>query len=691
MKLFDVDWATVLSELPRFSMLSLTARAVLLEVLKTSGYAPGALFGEQRDEIVACGIPTFDAERNRLILAEEHRELLKVLRAMARHPVFDAPSIPSLFSYLEEHFTNDDVNRIGGNSALLVYGQVTRYTLGPRIAYAGWPGDLLAAVHDADVLAWGAARGVISTGRTTLSELRALQALVQQLVMAKEAVPLSVAYAKLAKRERVPFANALHLGLKTVVLFAGMRGRDLEPMIGLWPTALQELLRPPAVKPTEVVPVEQFGAAILMEDMTALLATVVAAPVRLRANDLAVFAKTRAEIETRVVPIPAWAAPFAGSPEQARVSAAAGILQWRALVEVQAHHQNPHLMPTAAGTKWLALSSHDRLAALLKPMRESKARNPRGSYEPGDDEGFFPFSLPYYREPKGLRLRDALTNAFVELGDGFYAVESFLDFAARQANPFSALKPEEKTEIQRQMYFGGIDARDAFSTLWRSALLGFLVSRLVVFGGATLGRLRTGECCFALTDIGRYLLGATDRFVYGGSDTTDIVVQPNFDVVFLGAAPSLEAAMARVSERVGVAPGLAFRITRASVMRAAESGLTVDAVLSTLTDASSKPVPKNVQREIVGWMAAVRRVQLRKVEVIDCGHEETVDRIMALFGSKLTRLTTTMIELPATTPSARAALIKKLRAGGVFLEDQSGRAKAVPARRRRVEPTWDEE
>ena len=90
-------------------------------------------------------------------------------------------------------------------------------------------------------------------------------------------------------------------------------------------------------------------------------------------------------------------------------------------------------------------------------------------------------------------------------------------------------------------------------------------------------------------------------------------------------------------------------------------------------------------------MSAVRRAQLRAIEVIDCGNDETADRVVALLGAKSRRLSATMIEPTATTPSARAALIKKLRAGGVFLEDQSGRAKAAPSRRRRAEPVWDDE
>ena len=396
-------------------------------------------------------------------------------------------------------------------------------------------------------------------------------------------------------------------------------------------------------------------------------------------------------IKLNVRLIPAWAAPMVGTPFRSRVDSAADSLGMGKYVRVTDHHQSPHLESTAAGVKWLALSARDRLAALLDPMRASKARNPGGAYGSGDEGRFFPFTMPYYREPKVLSLRDALTTTFLELGDGFYGVDEFLDYGSRSANPFFALSREAMKELQPQMHVGGVDPRVAFLSLWRGALSSFLKSRLVVLGGATLGRLESGALCFALNDVGRYLLGATQPFAYGGAGVADIVVQPNFDVVFLGAAPSLEAALSRVAERVGVAPGLAFRITRKSIMRAAESGITADAVFATLRDASTKPVPQNVQREIAGWMSAVRRAKLRLVAMIDCGNSETADRVVALLGAKATRMNATTIELPPAVPSARAALIKKLREGGVFLEDLTAKAKASSRPARRVAPRWDEE
>lgn len=691
MKLFDVDWSVVLRDLSRWSMMSVPARALLVSTLKLTGYTTAAQFGVHLDEIVASGIPTYDPERKRLILDEPHRDLLKVLRAMSRHSLFDDPAIPALHRYLDEHFSHEEVKCLCGNPSRTAYANVTKHALATRVTSAGWPGDLLDANTDARLLAWAAARGQHATDAGALATLRGLQVLVQSLVALPDAVSLSVWYAALPPREREPFARIVHLGLRTVVLFAAMREQDLEPLLGVWPLAAFELRRPPATAPVAVTPEQQFGAALFMEDMAALLATVVSAPVRLRANDLAVFARTRTEVESRLVPVPTWAEPLFVRPDQLRVDRAGRFLRWYEFVTVESRHGNPHLVSTDAGAAWLARSSHDRLQSLLDPMRTSKSRNPRPMYGEPDATDFFSFTLPYFGEPKGLQLRVAITTLFLALGDDFYSVDTFLDFAARGSNPFLSMSRDALDTMQAEMHIGHDDPRDAFRSLWQNAVLEFLRARLTVFGCATLGVQANGEVCFAITDIGRYLFGATNAFTYGEAGSADMVVQPNFDIVFLGASPSLEAAVARAAERVGVAPGLAFRLTRASVIRAAESGITAEEILSMLTTASSKPVPQNVQREVAGWMASVRRARLRAIEVIDAGDEETAHRVMALLGSKATRLNSTYIELLPTTGSSRAALIKKLKAGGVLLDDETGRVKHAPRGRPRLVHRWDEE
>ena len=58
--------------------------------------------------------------------------------------------------------------------------------------------------------------------------------------------------------------------------------------------------------------------------------------------------------------------------------------------------------------------------------------------------------------------------------------------------------------------------------------------------------------------------------------------------------------------------------------------------------------------------------------------------VPSLLGAKARRLTATVFEFAAATPSARAAILKKLRGGGVFIEDTTGRVAEQPARVPRV-------
>jgi hypothetical protein len=673
MKLFDVDWVTVLRELSRWSTLERPARRLVLDELKLHGYVPVQRFGVHLESILASQIPQIDAQRRRVWVGDRERPLLKVLRAMDRHPVFDSPKVETLIKYLEDHFTSAEIERLGRAAFGGRVGYTPRQLVASRLASAAWLEGLLEARGASALLAWGEARGwdPLSTaaGSRPVATLEALQGLVRQLTSSPSGVPLAQLAAKRRDNAVPEFVGALHTGLATGVLFAGMRGTDLEPMMGVWPEAARELTRPAAAKPHAVVPVEKFSFAVGMEDMTTLLATVVAAPVRLRADDLAVFARARAAIEQRLVPLPRWAAHLFTNDQLPRVDEAARELELHRFVQVRGYDGNPHLTTTPKGQRWLEFRPGERLASLVDPIRNAKDENPRGAYDVNYAESFFPFVLPFFQVPKSLRLRHELTSAFLGVGSAFIPLEGFLDHAAREANPLLELSRSAAAGALAFTYYAGsADPRQSLRDLWRNMLAQFLIVRLLRLGGASVGRLETGELCFALTDVGRYLFGQADAFEYGSNAVADVVVQPNFEIVFLGSAPAAEAVIARFAERAGATPGIAFRITRASVLAAAEAGMTADNMLGELKAASSKPIPKNVEKEIIGWMSSVRRARLRRLEVIECDNDETAARIVDLLGPKVSRLTATMIELPAPTPSARAATIKRLRASGVFLD-----------------------
>ncbi len=683
MKLFDVNWARVLGDLPRWSALPVHARRILLDQLKPTGYVQSYNFGAALDAVVASGIAHYDRDRGRVTLSDEHRELVKVLRAMHRHPVFDDPSPPQLVRYIEEHFTNEDVVTIGAGATIRYQAFVNRHTLAPRIASGEWTGELLDADTDKEILAWAAARGdgaAMRMSADTLVIFRDLQALLRKLVRMPTGAPLRTIVAPLDASELARFGTALHAGLRTAAIFAGMRAGDLEPMIGLWPAAVRELTRPAPEPPTTVTATAQFTLALLMEDMTTVLAAAVAEPIRIRASDGAVYSRASAEIAKRMVSRPEWLDQVLRHPTLSRVDIAASYLSRAQLLRIGAHAENAQLTATPAGMAWLAKSAHERLASLIDPIRKSKDKNPPTAYGAGEPS-FFPNSFPYYQVPKALESRSALVRSFQRAADGFIALDSFLDHASRAENPILALRQSAPNEFRELTYNNGSgSAQTNAEGLWKSMLFQFLMAHLVLLGGAAIGYLADRRLCFRLTDVGRYLIGDVDSFTYGADEEGGIVVQPNFDVVFMGAAPSTEATISRFAERVGAAPGLAFKITRASVLKAAEAGITVEGVLDTLRGASTKDLPKNVEREITGWMAIVRFARLRTVQLIECADVDAAERVQTALGQKVRRIAPTIFEIASVTAAERSTLVKRLRSHGVFLE--GAWATAVPAPKR---------
>ena len=701
MKLTDSNWSAVLRSLPRWTSLSVAARRLLLTELTTTGVIPAVRFGAYAVEIIASGIGEFEIAKHRLSLGNESRDLMIVLRAMGRHPLFDAPTEAALVRYLESTFTNAELEPIASGGSIGWRSYFNRHRFAKRIAFAGWPGDLLEADGERACLAWAAERGVTAslwTGIPLARVMGALQQLAKTLLPFPDGAPLTDVLERYPGKDMGALAAAIATGLGTLVVFASLRQSDLEPMIGLWPAAAKELLRPPPAAPEIVSVAEDFTLAIQMEDMTTVLGAIVAAPLRLRASDRAVFARSQADIATRLVAIPEWAVGRFSHPFGSRVDIAARVLDEAGFVAMKHVDGNPHLHATPAGVRWLALSPHDRLDKLLVPMRDSKEVNPARGYDPTRIRPtFFPFTLPLYEAPAGLRLREAVTAAFRQVTTGFVPVEEFLGYAERTGNPFLVQQSASTRRVATNLMHGdGGDPRETFRHLWREMLSQFLMFRLLHLGGASLGRLDSGAHCFRITEVGGYLLRYTDTFSYGVDERAEVVIQPNFEIVFLGIAPATEASIARFAERAGTAPGLVFRITRKAILAAAEAGVTADDVLGELTRVSSRPLPQNVRREVSGWMASVRRATLRAVHIIECADEEAAGRVASLLGAQARRITATHYEVVCGTAAAKQALIRRLRAGGVFIADgdqSSGSPVARVKRKRaaRVPDEWDED
>ena len=167
------------------------------------------------------------------------------------------------------------------------------------------------------------------------------------------------------------------------------------------------------------------------------------------------------------------------------------------------------------------------------------------------------------------------------------------------------------------------------------------------------------------------MLELAEDFDYGHDHDAQgqLVVQPNFDVVFLSPSPLAEAALARFAERKGRGVGALFVITKKSILSAAGNGMTATQVLDGLERLSAKPIPANVAREIAGWFDQCRRITVCSAVLIHCFDADTAARVVAASGKQAVALTDTVVEL--ADAQAENELLRKLHGLGIFTQSQA--------------------
>jgi hypothetical protein len=205
---------------------------------------------------------------------------------------------------------------------------------------------------------------------------------------------------------------------------------------------------------------------------------------------------------------------------------------------------------------------------------------------------------------------------------------------------------------------------------------GFLRTRLLPLGGVRVGHGKEGVS-IALTPAGRYYLGQEKRWQWSVTTDSQVIVQPNFEVTFLGEAPAAEAEIGRFAERRGRQLGALFQITKKSIFAAAASGMTAKDVLEILERVCTREVPGNVRREIQGWFAQCRKVSFESVMLIRCPDRETALRVLSLAKGSATALSDTVLEYQ-DPGKQRPGLIKKLKEMGVLVSVEE--AVAAPRR-----------
>jgi hypothetical protein len=586
MRLFPTDWQGFLDELSAWGELSIPARRAFVD-----GTVPGmsveAAHGDPAmDELCDVGFLEESENPDHFDVVERWVSFHQVLKSMEKYPLFESPGLASLSSYLSEHFSPAERSALHESLALL-------------------PNDLARIAGFVSSVEWLQGAFTRKLRPSEVGDLDTARALLAFFTEQRDRVPFRDMEEYFPEVGRERLCDAIRLGVQRAVFFLGLRRTDMEPLIGVWPAAARRLRRLSVVLAPEPVSVEQlFHHPFLIEDMTSLLVAARIEPIPLRRGDEKPFTRFVADAGAALLTLPDWLEGLTGLSLDARIDLALQALRLTGLlVQEETGTGASPLAPGPQAIEWMRRPLSERRGLVLPVFAGTHGRTPRL------------FDLLEEEWTTGDAAREEIM-PWVEQAFSSVPVTSFIrfsDFAEYQAAIGSPLAPSSgiggSATSMRTGEGGaagtGLATEEAMEELWKSFLGIFLGRCILSLGGAEAGITAEGRPGFRMTDTGRLLLGLPRDGLPEPDDDearAELIVQPNYEVVFLSPSPGAEAELGRFCERVGRDVGVLFRITRQSVRRAAAAGLDADRVLATLKAGSKSPLPSNVMHEIRGWM-----------------------------------------------------------------------------------------
>ena len=663
MKILEINWLAFLADMEAWALLPAAVRSVLAGAYALSAEQLGVRFQEHHDVLLRANILRRGANGKRLLLNNDSKNFLRVVRALEKNKELESASKPAFENYLKSYFSYEERNSLASLTGQWYYDHEAIHA---RVSRVTW----LYGFVEAERGDWVKTH-VRSRGKSYF-ELPEVFAMSQRLVDDCLAHGRPIPFQELTSR--YPGCNpgvldaALMGCFRYLLLYPWLESENRDAVFGVWPGILHRLNRKPPVAPSAVEVTNTFQAPLLIHDMTTVLVTAAAEPLRVKAGDNQLFAKAQKTLQESISGLPKWVEEGFLVDKESRVADALDHVERLGLIQEKGvRGKDRRIETTEEGLKWLELPAKARLRQMLDSIRKTTERLKKSSDFYHGAPSLLPYQVSLPDEKLFQKVAQAAKAQYVSLPlDAFVDLNNFRDYHSRSGNPLldqvEAGGRVEGTFGPRYFYEA---TAEEMEESWSALLWNILRTRLLTTGAAAVGYTKDGSWCLRLTDAGRYLLGLADDFEFEEATGGDIIVQPNFEVVFLGPRPLAEVEIARFAERRGSHVGLLFKITKNSVMKAAATGLTVESLLEILARNCSKAIPGNVSHEISGWFRNCRKISVHSTLLIRCPDAETAARVQAASGGTAFPVTDTILELREL--DRRSELVRKLKGMGIFV------------------------
>ena len=663
MKMFyDLNWDDFLETLPRWHALTFRQRFRYLSNSKGEAIKFNDDFHEADRALVEAGF-CIDSVGGTIKFNPDLVMFRTMIHAMHGSPILSDDGDPyhALESYLNNNFTTEARRGLCQESIAIdseIAGQVTS---------TAWVQTFLECDTQETAHTWCQQRSGkddVHLAAVNWECMLASQMMIKVFMNGVGTIEINGLQDYFSKLPPTLLTGGLQFSLR-YLLFYCVLDEDLFPVAGVWPSFAKEVVVSEAfLQPVKIKQkLDTFSYAIC--DMAVLLMFIQNKPARIKGNDFAIFAKHQKEIAQQLTPLPKAIDVKYGIDLEARASGAAHMLDDLGFASLIGEAgKDLRLEITPLGASWLTHSGRDQYDVVTSYFMARHDDQFDTFFNEEDNKNLYGLindaAIYHYCGLSRASIFTALQTIFKGCVEGQnYALNNFARYHSQKTNPLT-------TALSRKARFVSyaVPSERESSERWNVLLTEILLYRMVPFGFALVSLDYEGEFCFSITSSGRYVLKLASQFVFDDHSDPNVIVQPNFELVFLSPSMQAQAKVFGFCERIGHSTGAMFKITKSSVLRGAQNGMSCETMLENLAEISSRELPANVVREITGWINACRFVDIENVQLIRCPDKDTAIKIFHIGENQVEIIADTVV---AYRPQDRCTLLNKLAELGIFL------------------------
>ncbi|NOQ22065.1 MAG: hypothetical protein GQ565_05370 [Candidatus Aegiribacteria sp.] len=677
MKLFNIDWEVIVRLAAIWNGLRDEERWSFSNILHhgSSSFYKGNLKSDAGVLIRVGLLKRVEKNPDMLRLTPDGDILRRMLKDLDKieSPLGDAGAPESMTEYVHELLSmRERKELLNSPDGRMKSWEVSRQLAGQSVSPA-WVKSFLKAENSQD---WR--NGAVSQEEHPLfpggDTFAIVQKIVCELDTAGGTLKLDELVNKLGDCTRGMPAAALRKAIGVLLIFMKL-DMALRLCVGILPGIYKKLHWTPPEFPDDFSQESMKVCTQVLEDMTVILVEATSVPIQTRKNDGAIFSRTMDHLSEALQPMDSMFARIVIDDRENRVRYTRNILLRTGYLEEADSEEGRHILRTTdRGREWVVLRRRERLRAVLQWINDfmNKRKMPSSGYSNNRVYlGGFPDYSPYVFKGyyKTLDVRSEILKAFSILDERDCVwVGQLFEYLSHDDNPLLSYMEQNNAALYRPdgYYMGVTMSDDEVVEEWVSSLKQFFFNVLMPLGCISCMVSEEGRIAVRLTEAGRFLTGLRDDFNMVSDEKADIVIQPDFSVVFMSPSPGAEAVIAPLAERTGRGAGEIFRINAEKVIKAAVSGITSERILSDLENLSDRKLPENVRHQIEEWCGRCRRIQKKSVVLIRCPDAETALRVKSAGKSKVEQLTDTI--LAVSDRRNMKTLTRILREEGITFE-----------------------